>query len=161
MNTREKQYRQDGEILKNIVHLVKNGSRTTRVISQSIIAKTFRYSESQHIINTYFGSDRVILPRYNIGKDKSLKLKRVYNQLLDGTDLSTNIYKCRIPIDVLRNAIDYIFDHSQPIPGFVRNVASFNHSFNKVPSLYSFNANMKKMWTEYNNEMISLNQSFY
>ena len=106
----------DSLLKQSVESIIAKGSRQNRILSQAILAKSFNHLECHDIIIKFTDLETRILPRHLIGHDKWRRLRQIYKNLAMGEDITTNSYKNRIDLDIMKDSIDFIFGNCHPIP---------------------------------------------
>ncbi|KAI8898001.1 hypothetical protein BC833DRAFT_620696 [Globomyces pollinis-pini] len=127
----------DTVVKKNIVF---NGTRTNRILCQSILAMTYSSTELLPMFLKYWNSDighfnepSYNTTKYEIGRHKQTTLKVIFQNFVNGIDLQTIEQKSRIDPSCLSSALHFISNVLQPIPGYTRAMTLFNHYFKSLP----------------------------
>jgi hypothetical protein len=118
----------EDKLLPATLTVLKSGSKTSKCIASALLSAAYGRDE----INDIFvkKNENVI---YYFGRKRWSTYIKLYSDISRGLDLNTKRYKCRIHPRKMSTALEFVSGNSQILPGQLRSITFFNHTFYDMP----------------------------
>lgn len=133
-------------IKENAIKLLNGGNRTTRVVIQSLLAKSYFRDSLISLLENKL--EKKSLEQF--GAKKFTYRRKLFDMLSNGMDVpSTNNYTFRVSSDKIKTCIDYIMNTLNIKPGAARKVKVADHVFENMPVYEKGEISIEKLFDFY------------
>lgn len=119
---------------ESVITLNYNGNRATRTIMQALLVNSYYINECNTLLSSFKGD--IVDPvsaQSIIGKEKASGLRQYFNLLATGQSKISKKNKDRVPLNQISQAMEYIMNVFQMIPGYMKSIHISGHYYSAVP----------------------------
>ena len=137
------------KLLHKALDLYVNGHRSVATVVGSLLAKSLTRETFVGLLSNHNSADVVLKSRLQMGDMKFASLRRTHDELIAGDPVPPRMYPWRVKMTSLTNAISFLEQFLQIIPGDTRTVTLAGNDFKNLPVCDRGGKSMKDIWDHY------------
>ena len=134
------------KLLRSAIDLFVSGHKSVAIVVGSLLARSVTRETLSGLISQ---KDAVLKSRLLMGEMKFASLRRTHDDLIDGKPAPRRMYPWRVKMTSLTNAISFLEQFLQVIPGDTRTVTLAGNVFKNLPVYDRGGKSLKDIWDHY------------
>ena len=138
------------KLLKNTIGLFVCGHRSVAAVAGALLAKSITRDPLSKALGAVDAATVLLRSRTVMGKQKFASLRRTHDEhLVEGKPVPARIYPWRVKMEALINAISFLEQFLQIVPGDTRTVTLAGSIFKNLPVYCRGGQSLKDIWVHY------------